>query len=99
MLKPLHQIIMVEPIDVATNTTLIVPDSVKENIQFRYGWVRAIGEGVESHLTVGDKILYVHGQVFDYAEGEKKYILISEDSLVGIITDGAELITVDPALN
>ena len=87
MMVLFDKLVGLEPIDEAGGS-LVLPDSVKSAVMFRYAWVRLVGLGVTHDVKVGDKVYYVFDRTLECESDGKKYVVVSQDSLIGKVVEG-----------
>ena len=94
-LRPLHDRILVEPLDEAEQQSsggIIIPDSAKEKPQ--QGQVVAVGNGkkkddgtvVALDVKVGDKILFGKYSGSEVNVDDNEYLIMREDEALAIIS-------------
>ena len=87
-IKPLADRVLVEPLEAETKTAsgIIIPDSAKEKPQ--QGVVMAVGAGKKDEpmtVKVGDKVLYGKYSGNEISVDGKKYLIMHESDIFGII--------------
>jgi chaperonin GroES len=92
-IKPLYDRVLVERIETEQKTAggIIIPDSAKEKTQI--GTAVAVGEGrIDKDgnkkalgIKNGDKILFGKYSGTDVNIGEKEYLILKEDEVLGIV--------------
>lgn len=84
-IEPLGARVLVKPIEGESQSPggVLLPDTAKEKPQ--QGTIEAIGDDMETELSVGDRVLFPKytGTEIKY-EGEK-YLLMDEDSILARI--------------
>ena len=92
-IKPLYDRVLVERIETEQKTAggIIIPDTAKEKTQI--GTAVAVGEGRTDKdgnkkslgLKSGDKILFGKYSGTDVNIGDKEYLILKEDEILGIV--------------
>lgn len=94
-LKPLHDHILVERVDMEIKKSgIIIPDTAKEKPQ--QGKVIAVGDGriddkgnkVPLVVKKGDMILFGKYSGNEIKLAEKEYLIIREDDVLGVLEEG-----------
>ena len=91
MLKPLGNRVLIEPLEAeeVTKAGIILPDSAKE--ERSEGKVIALGSGLvdgkeyKFSVKVGDKVLFEKYSAEDIELDDKKYKVVHEDKIMGIL--------------
>jgi len=65
---------------------IIIPDSVKETPTCE-GEIIAVGTEASGKLKVGQKILFEEYSGREFDLDDEKYLILTEDSVIGIIQD------------
>ena len=86
MIKPLHDKIVLEPIEPIkeTDSGIIVPDnakSMKEPVAF----VLAVGTHEDIKLEIGDKVIFDPSSLMQLRVGEEEHMIIPYRSIIAVI--------------
>lgn len=90
---PVGDYLLIEPVENEKKLAsgIIIPDTAAEAARPREGYIRAVGNGVESPelKVLGTKVLYKiwGGNVFKDNENRKEYLMVLEEDILAIIDE------------
>ncbi|MBU0519687.1 co-chaperone GroES [bacterium] len=95
-IKPVDERVLIEPLETGEKQVggIIIPDTAKERPQM--GLVVALGDDVPKKeggkllsevVKVGNKVIYAKYGGTEVKHGDKEYLLVSRNDILGVVTD------------
>ncbi len=93
MIKPLGNRVVIEPAkeEAATSSGIVLPETSEKRpvkgtvIAVGPGKLTEKGERLPMSVKEGDKVIFSEYSTTEFKEGDKKYLVVQEDDILGIL--------------